>query len=284
MRVARRWLAEEQPVAAITRSARRAEEFRNAGLFPVLADVTQPQSLAALPELIEPGETILFAVGYDRASGLAMREVYVAGLVNVLNALPGHIGKIIYISSTGVYGQNGGEWIDEDSPTEPRREGGRVCLEAERALLAHPLGTKSVILRLAGIYGPGRVPNRAELESAAPLAVDPHGYLNLIHGDDAAAVVLAAEAKAVPPRTYLVSDGNPVPRGDYYAELARLWQTPPPRFASPHSAEPQTSTTNEPRRGSDKRVNAARLQRELSPVLQYPDYRIGLAAIISGEV
>jgi nucleoside-diphosphate-sugar epimerase len=285
MRIARRWLATEEPVAAVTRHARRAEEFRATGILPVIAEVTQPDSLEQLRTLLGPGDTLLYAVGYDRSAGKAMDEVYVQGLQNILAAIHPEIGRVIYISSTGVYGQVAGESIDEDSLTEPTREGGRVCLAAERALLDSPFGNRALILRLAGIYGPGRVPNRADLLSQKPLPFDPSSALNLIHVEDAATVVLAAEKSATTPRTYVVSDGNPVARGDYYAELARLWNTPAPIFATPGGLDPQSGApVAAPRRGgADKRIDPTRLRRELAPVFQYPDYRTGLRGIIELE-
>ncbi len=278
MRVARRWLAAEEPVAAVTRHARRAEEFRATGILPIIAEVTNPASLEQLQPLLGAGDTLLYAVGYDRSAGKPMDEVYIEGLRNVLAAISPDIGRVIYISSTGVYGQVAGETINEDSPTEPTREGGRVCLTAEQALLASPFGDRALILRLAGIYGPGRVPNRADLLAQKPLAFDPASALNLIHVDDAATVVLAAEKSATTPRTYVVSDGHPVARGDYYTELARLWNTPAPLFANP-------SETNAPPRrgGADKRVDPARMRRELAPAFEYPDYRAGLRSIIELE-
>lgn len=285
MRVARRWLAAEEPVAAVTRHAARAEEFRATGILPIIADVTEPASLEPLRKLLGPGDTLLYAVGYDRRAGRAMDEVYVEGLRNILAAISPEIGRVIYISSTGVYGQVAGETINEDSPTEPTREGGRVCLAAEQALLQSPFGNRAVILRLAGIYGPARVPNRADLLEQKPLPFDPASALNLIHVDDAASIVLAAEKSAPLPRTYVVSDGHPVARGEYYSELARLWNAPPPVFATPGEVDSSSGNAVAPPRrgGADKRIDPARMMRELAPVLQYPEYRAGLRSIIDLE-
>jgi nucleoside-diphosphate-sugar epimerase len=102
--------------------------------------------------------------------------------------------------------------------------------------------------------------------------------LNLIHVEDAAQVVLAAEERAAPPRKYVVSDGHPVERSEYYTELARLLGAPKPRFIEPPADAPAAI-----RAASDKRVNPRRMFVELSPDLAYPSYREGLAAIVSGE-
>ncbi len=223
--------------------------FRRCGLRPVVADVTHGETLAALP----PAETVLYAVGYDRAAGRSMREVYVAGLLAVLDSLPPSVERLIYISSTGVYGQTDGQWVDEDSPCEPTRESGRVCLEAERALLAHRLGGRSVTLRLAGIYGPGRLPNQAALRGGEPIAAASDGYLNLIHADDAASAVLAAAEHARPSSLYTVSDGHPAQRHEYYAEAARLLGAPSPRVRGTAPGFAQSR----PRRGQPPRQERA---------------------------
>ncbi|HEY1785296.1 MAG TPA: SDR family oxidoreductase [Pirellulales bacterium] len=273
-RLADGWRAAGETVYVVTRSAARADVLGAQGLTPIVADVVQPGTLAGLPA----ADTVLYAVGYDRTTGASIRQVYVDGLAHVLAALPPATGRIVYISSTGVYGQTGGERVDENSECLPVREGGRACLEAERLLAAHPLGARAITLRLAGLYGPGRIPSRQQLMAGGPLAIPADGCLNLIHIDDAAGVVLAAERHAPLPRLYVISDGQPVERRMYYEELARLLGAPPPRFvAAPPGSEALA------RSASDKRIDNARMLAELAIQLAYPSYREGLAAIVAGE-
>lgn len=270
-RVAQRWLAAGEPVAAVTRSADRADEFRRQGIRPLLADVTRPETLVDLPT----ADTLLFAVGYDRRAGLSRWQVYVDGLRNVLDAAPGEIGRIVMVSSTGVYGDHQGAWVDEQTPCRPAREAGEAFLAAEQLLRESRFGEKSVILRMAGLYGPGRLMRRPELLAGDALVVVP-GYLNLIHVDDAAEAVLAAATRASPPRTYLVSDGRPVERRDYLRHLAALLGAPEPRFEVVSAREAVG------RRGTDsKRVCHARLVDELDFRPKYPSYREGLAAALA---
>ena len=200
------------------------------------------------------------------------RAVHVDGLRAVLDAVSPQVRRVVLISSTGIYGEQGGGWVDESSPCRPLRESGRALLAAERALAAHRCGERSIVLRLAGIYGPGRLPRRAELASGGPLPIAAGEYVNLIHVEDAAAAVLAAEAYSQPPRTYLVSDGHPVQRRDYFAELARRFGLPRPAFRNRLPGEASG------RRGGNKRVNNARMLAELHVKLAYPTYREGLAA------
>src|SRR3954451_12434504 len=149
-RLAARCLAEGRRVFATTRSAERADEFRTAGLEPIVCDVTDPPSLVALPAV----STVIHCVGLDRSASQPMRTIYVDGLRNVLTHLPTP-RRFLYVSSTSVYGQRDGEEVDETSATEPVEESGRVVLEAESVLRS--VCPEAVVLRFAGIYGPGRL-------------------------------------------------------------------------------------------------------------------------------
>jgi nucleoside-diphosphate-sugar epimerase len=275
LRVARRWIAAGHAVAGLVRSAASAEALAREAVRPLVADVTQPATLAGLPA----ADTLLYAVGYDPAGGRAActhgrrSAVYVDGLRAVLDALSPPVHRVILISSTGVYAEQGGAWVDESSPCRPSRESGQALLAAEQ-LAAHRFGGLGLVLRLAGIYGPGRLPRRAELASGEPLPIAAGVYVNLIHVEDAAAAVLAAEAHGRPPRTYLIADGHPVERREYFVELARQFGLPRPSFRDPLPGEAVG------RRGGDKRVSNARMIAELRVKLAYPTYREGLAAAV----
>ena len=270
-RVARRWMAAGHAVTGLVRSPAGAESLAREAVLPLVADVTQPHTLRDLPA----ADTLLYAVGYDPAGGASRSAVYVDGLLAVLDAASSQVRRVILISSTGVYAEQGGGWVDEASPCRPLRESGRALLAAEQALAAHRLGDRGIVLRLAGIYGPGRLPRRAELVSGESLAIATSEHVNLIHVEDAAAAVLAAEAYAQPPRTYVISDGHPVERREYFVELARQFGLPPPSFRDPLQGEPTK------RRGGDKRVSNARMLAELHVTLAYPTYREGLAAAVT---
>jgi nucleoside-diphosphate-sugar epimerase len=268
-RVAELWLAEGHWVAAISRSESRAAVLRQAGIDCRQGDVLDLESLNALPE----ADSVLYAIGWDRKSGVPIDELYVRGLANLLTCLPAGILRFIYISSTGVFGQTDDQWVDETSECRPVRAGGRACLEAEGVLRRHPLGQRSIILRMAGIYGPGRIPRQRDVQQGLPIAAPSRGFLNLIHVEDAARIVLAAERQMIPPGLLCVSDGRPVVRGEYYAELARLVGASAPQFAAPLPDAPATQ-----RAASSKRVRNRRLLEQLAIELRYPSYREGLRA------
>jgi nucleoside-diphosphate-sugar epimerase len=289
LRVAKLWKKQGHSVWTVTRSEERSLQLGMEGMLTAGADVTKSETLRFLKtlpdlslasEIKKPNETVLFAVGYDRASGMSIHEVYVEGFKNVLDALPADIGRLIYISTTGVYGSAGGEWVDEETPPDPQRDGGRASLAAEQALAQSPFASRGIVLRLAGIYGPGRVPYLDKLRAGEPIPAPSQCYLNLIHVDDAAAVVVAAEGLSQlgnGPRIYCVSDGHPVERGEYYREVARLVGAPPPKFIAPEPNSPRAA-----RAAADRRGNNARMLADLGIKLTYPDYRAGLAAILGG--
>lgn len=257
--VAAEWVAGGKAVAALTRS--RTADLGALGVQPVLGDVTDPASLR-----LPAADTVLYAVGLDRSAGKSMREVYVGGLANVLDVLPAP-RRFVYVSSTGVYGQTDGGWVDESSPTEPVEEGGQVALECERLLRARL--PEAVVLRFAGIYGPGRVIRRAAVERGEPLAADPDGWLNLIHVSDGARAVHAAADRAASGQTYNVADDRPATRREFYAELAALLGAPEPRFTGPAS-------------GANRRVSNRRMRSDLGVGLDFPDFRAGLRQAIGG--
>ncbi len=274
LHVARRWIAAGHAVAGVVRSSAGAESLARAGVRPIVADVTQPATLLDLPAT----DTLLYAVGYDPAGGATRTAAHVEGLRAVLDALAPQVRRVVLISSTGVHGEQGGGWVDESSSCQPLRESGRALLAAEEALAAHRLGALGIVLRLAGIYGPGRLPRRADLARGEPLPIAAGECVNLIHVEDAAAAVLAAEAFAQPPRTYLISDGHPVERREYFSELARQFGLPRPSFRDPLPGEASGH------RGGNKRVSNARMLAELQVELAYPTYREGLAAAVKSLV
>lgn len=287
-RVAKLWHAAGEHSIAFTRRDDPTDAMIEARTFTGQADVTKPETLkwlAQAPALGgEPVESLLYAVGYDRTAGPDIHSVYAEGLRNVLAALPASVTRAIYISTTGVYGTAGGGWVDEQTPTDPQRDGGKASLAAEQILAAHPIGRRSAILRLAGIYGPGRVPYLDKLRAGEPTAAPSEGWLNLIHVDDAARIVVAVDrwladrGESDGPHVFCVSDGSPVVRGNYYAEAARLIGAPPPRFTAPAVDSPAAA-----RAGADRRVGNAKLRELMSAAgiaFEFPSYREGLAAIL----
>jgi putative transcription antitermination factor YqgF len=273
-RVARRWLAAGSRVITATRRPARTSTLSSQGFVPLVADVTAAtvdwSPLAAVPDLA----TVFWAVGFDRQAGTTHRDVHVAGLGRLLDALPAGC-RVIFSSSTGVWGDEGGRVVDETTPVSPARESGRVLVEAETLLRGHPRGP-GVALRFAGLYGPGRLPRLADLRAGRPIDADPDSWLNMIHVDDAARAVCGVADLASPRSLYVVSDNHPVLRRDWYTRLAVVAGGPPPTFAEPPEA------TSPPRRGqaADKRVDSSLVWRDLGMTPDHPDPLADLASLV----
>jgi nucleoside-diphosphate-sugar epimerase len=258
--VAKLWQQQNRRVFALTRDAAHLPD----GIEPILGDVLKPDTLRALPEV----DTVLYAIGFDRTSGASMRAVYVDGLAHVLANLPTP-RRFLYVSSSSVYGQTDGSWVDEMSPTEPMEESGRIVLDAEKTLRAQL--PSAILLRFAGIYGPGRLLRRQTIEKGEPIVGDADKWLNLIHVDDGANAVLAAEAHGEPGQIYNVCDDHPVRRRYFYAGLARVLGAAPPRFVAPPPDQPTP-----PHEKAHRRINNRRMKTQLNVELRYPNYEQGL--------
>jgi nucleoside-diphosphate-sugar epimerase len=266
-RVGTRLVEQGDVVFGTTRNEAKGDGLQRLGITPVVMDVADPSPLAALP----PVERVVHSLGFDRKAGASRSEVVIGGLNRVLDALES-VSRILFTSTTGVHGQEDGSWIDETSPTSPTDEPGRIALEAENLL--RDRRPDAVIVRLAGLYGPGRMIRRDLLLAGAPIVGAVDSYLNLIHIDDAAAVVVAALEHAPAGSTYLACDDRPLVRREYYRTMAEFLQAPEPRF------EPGEGTRRE---RTNRRISNRKIREELGVRLLYPDVREGLAASLRDE-
>ncbi len=270
-RVAQRWAARGDRVFAVSRSDERCAEFESLGLVPLRADVTRAETLVNLPQC----ETVLYAIGWDRRAGQSRRQVYVEGLENVVQRVPPP-AKLVFVSSTGVYGHAAGAWVDETSPCHEVLAARDLVVaeaDAEQLLGRHWLASRTVILRMAGMYGPGRMLRFDELRRQSPMPVAANSFLNLIHVDDAARIVQAVTDRVDPPELFNVSDGQPADRREYFSFGARLFGLAPPEFV-----EPETAADAQRHDGENKRVCSRKLLSCLDIELQYPSYREGWTA------
>lgn len=266
--VARLWLEQGHRVWGLVRSASRAREIEALGVRPLLGDLLAREPLPVFPKVA----AVLFAVARGRGSAVSAADLQAGGVERTLNNLPGFHGRFVYISSTSVYGQDAGEWVDELSACQPVTDGGQACLEAERR--ARALLPSVNVLRLAGLYGPGRLLARTTaLHNGMPIEGRPDGWLNLIHVEDAARAVLAAEDFADRGTTYIVCDDRPTRRLHYHEQLARLIGAPPPIFSAPDRCTPNGA-------GVNKRLSNRKIKSELALQLAYPTIEQGLPAAL----
>ncbi len=231
----------------------------------------------------DPGKVARFAArGWNRFGRAAATHL-------LLSAPPGEAGDPFlpgfeappglvwagYLSTTGVYGDRGGGWVNEDSALLPTGERGRRRVEAEAAWTA--LGLPLHIFRIAGIYGPGRNALRAARAGRARRIVKRAQVFSRIHVDDIAAVLAASIARPNPGRAYNLADDKPAPPAEVTEFACRLLGLAPPPAAPFESAELSPMAASFYR--DSKRVSNARIKAELGVRLRYPDYREGLRAL-----
>lgn len=260
-RVARRLLARGDAVFALRR---HPPAHSIDGITWLAGDMTQADRLPPLP----PGITQLVHLPTPGARDeAAYHAVFVDGLRHVMAALePASLKRVLLVSSSAVYGENGGSWMDEDTPPDPPGFNGAVLLEAERWLAAQPVA--GIALRLAGLYGPGRLQliDRLRAGLARVPRTQTH-WANRIHVEDAAAAIAHLLALDDPQPVYLGVDDMPLPIDVLYDHLAALAGAPPPADGPG------------PAGIGSKRLRNARL-RASGWVPQWPDAREGYAALM----
>ena len=261
LRVAQRLLARGNEVWALRRRPPIADD---SGIRWLCADLTQPESLSVLPAGITQ---LVYLPTPDRRDEPAYRATFVDGLRHLLDVLGDRsLRRVLLVSSSAVYGDHDGDWVDESTPPAPAGFNGKVLLEAEQWLAKQP--TPSIVLRLAGLYGPGRLQLLERLR-AGQVRVPRAGahWANRIHVDDAAAAIVHLLALADPLPLYLGVDSTPLPLDVLYDYLAeRLGVALPGEGPAPADV-------------GSKRLDNARL-RAGGFELKWPDARAGYAALI----
>ncbi len=241
------------------------------GIGWIRGDLARPETLA--PLRAGAFDAVVFAASPSSPDEAGYRRIFVEGLGNLIDALAGASPapeRLLFTASTAVYGQSGGEWVDEDSPTEPPRYNGRILLQAEQVLHAAPFTTVS--LRLGGIYGPGRTRLIDQVRRGdARLDPGPAQYTNRIHRNDAAGALRHLLQVAAPKAVYLGVDSEPAARNDVTQFMAERLGVPCPPVADAPA----------PRRAGSKRCRNASLLGS-GYGFEYPSFREGYGEMIAG--
>ena len=201
-----------------------------------------------------------------------------------IGAAPG-LRWVGYLSTTGVYGDRGGGWVDEDTEPAPTQARSRRRLAAEEAWRAAAAGAALDLFRVAGIYGPGRS-SLSDLRAGRARRIEKPGHaFGRIHRDDIAAAIVAAARQQRRPgvRVLHLADDTPASQSDVVAEAARLLGVPPPAPVAYADAEPRMSDMARSFWAENRRIASAKTQRALDLAWRYPSYREGLAAILAEE-
>src|SRR5690625_2923543 len=245
---------------------------RQAPLPPPLhtlhADLTSPETLSVIPDQID---LIYYIATPDRYDDPSYQAAYVAGLDNLLHALKRQQQsprRLLLVSSTTVYGQLNGEWVDETSPTEPSSFSGKRMLESEQLALAGNIPVS--IIRFGGIYGPGRERMIRRTRAGEPCAAEPALYTNRIHRDDCVRALIHLAEPTTPTGIYLGVDDAPCTQCELMDWLAQQLDLPQPKRIQ---AAPGGT------RGSNKRCRNGKLK-ATGCKFSYPTYQEGCKPLL----
>jgi len=251
---------------------------RNASVLPAFISGQSVDLSAGKPVVPYDTEFVVVATSAGRATEEAYRAAYLDGLRNLLDALDDTSAaprRILLVSSTAVYDVNDGSWVDEQTPANPKPGTDSIVLEAERML--HSRRPTATVLRLAGIYGPGRERLITQVRGGATLSAESR-HTNRIHRDDAAAAIVHILLRPEQPAPlYLGVDDAPVPGNEVLTFLAAELGLPEPILGKSDLPEP----TRESRRGGDKLLSN-QLLRQTGFSFSYPTYREGYRALLAG--
>lgn len=252
-----------------TRSPERAQTIRTSGVTPILlADDGMPETLSqALPK----ASHILVSAGPDTQGDPTLNRFR-----DQITAAP-HLQWAGYLSTTGVYGDHQGAWVDENTPLTPSTKRGQWRVAAERDWQSVP-GLPLHIFRLAGIYGPGRGPFAKVRNGTARRIIKANQVFSRIHVADIAQVLHASIEQPNPGAVYNLCDDDPAPPQDVIAHAAKLLHLPVPPAIPFENAEmtPMARSFY----AESKRVRNTRIKEELGVRLLFPDYRVGLQALL----
>lgn len=264
-------------VFGLARSRERAERVRMAGITPIRGDLDRPNSLQRLAGV---ADVILHLAPPAPNGETDARTAHLLAALSSRGSLP---QRLIYMSTSGVYGNCAGEWVPETRPIAPATDRAKRRADAERRLRRWGArnGIAVSILRVPGIYAPDRLPLARLREGIPALAPAQDAFSNHIHAEDLVSCMLAALTRARPGRVYHVTDGASLKMGDYLDLVADAFNLPRPPRVSLSEAEKRLPAKLLSFMRESRKLENRRLLNELKVELRYPTVMDGIAAAAS---
>jgi nucleoside-diphosphate-sugar epimerase len=272
-RVGAHYAALGETVVGVARGPASLAPLPALGLTPRSLDLDGPEPWPALPSA--GARVFHFAPPPERGAS----DPRLARLLEAY-ARDGQPRRVVYISTTGVYGDCGGAWVDEDWPLQPGADRARRRLDAEQRLRAWSRagGGELVILRVAGIYGPDRLPLERIRQGLPLVRAEEAPFTNRIHVDDLVQVCVAAMERPVAGEVFNVSDGAPGTMAEYFDAVADHAGLPQPPKIPMAEAAARLSPGMLSYMRESRRLDNRRLRERLGVTLRYPNLTAGLAA------
>jgi nucleoside-diphosphate-sugar epimerase len=273
-RLASRCMANGDDVLAVVRSQASLDLLKSDGVPAVQTDLDDDCRLA-------PGRRARYVYMVPPPSS-GITDPRIARWLSAISCAP---ERIVYLSTTGVYGDCEGRTVDEDTPPHPDSDRARRRLDAETRLLDYGArcGARIVILRVPGIYGPGRLPLQ-RLQSGQPVPRDGEtGPGNRIHVDDLVSTCVAAIHYGGPSQVFNVGDGNDASMGEYFRLVARLADLPSPPQLPLDTLLERVSPAMRSFLGESRRVDVSRMRQDLGVEPEYNDLEAGIRASLDEE-
>jgi len=272
--VGQRLAAELAPSATITglvRTRQTARQLEIQGTSPLILDLDQPLSIPS-----NDWQQIYYLAPPPKQGQQDTR------MAHFLRALDNNnqITRLVYLGTTGVYGDCNGEWVDESQPVNPAVDRASRRLDAEQQLRQwqSTTGNEVILLRVAGIYGPDKLP-LTRLRQGKPMIAAAHApWTNRIHVDDLVQICIAAMERGRDGEIYNVSDGQPGNMADYFNQVADATGLPRPPVILPEQATGQLSAGLRSYLAESRRIDNGKMLKELHIQLKYPTLSKGLAA------
>ncbi|HEY3862347.1 MAG TPA: SDR family oxidoreductase [Verrucomicrobiae bacterium] len=262
-------------VFGLTRTGTTSAALQERGIHPLSADISVPSAIHALPAGFD---WVVNTVASNHGGPEEYRLTYVEGMRNILRWLEAAPPKkLVFTSSTSVYGQADGSLVKESSPADPSGELGRMLIAAEQLLLeaAREKKVPGIILRVSGIYGPGRGQLFLQyLKDEARIPGHGERLINMIHRDDVVSCIIAALKNGRPGEIYNATDDEPVPQIHFFRWLSETLGKNMPPFTREDAAAPRKRPV------THKKVSNRKLRMELGCPLRYPTFRQGYTAEI----
>jgi len=259
---------------ALARDRNRFPELRALGLKPVWGDLDRPDTLAALAGL---AQDVVHLAPPPRDGVHDTRTTHLIAALARAKSLPQHL---VYLSTSGVYGDCAGELVSETRPLRPQTERAQRRADAEDRLRAWGArsGVRVTLVRVPGIYAADRLPLERLRRGTPALAAQEDAFVNHVHADDLARIVVAALRHGQPNRSYNAVDDVPQRMGEYFDVVADSFDLPRPRRIARAEAERTLPRELYSFMNESRRLVNARMKRELRVKLRYPSVHDGLAA------